>query len=133
MKKAFATIAAVVIFVGFSTLTFAQGQMPTEAPAAPAEAIGQKAPEQAAPAEVKAEVIEGVIAAINAEAKTIVVKVKEGEKKVEKTIAVENVTGLKAGEKVKLTLKAGDPTMAEKVEPVAPVLAKVKNKKGKGK
>ena len=137
MKKAFATIAALVIFVGFSTLTFAQESKPAEEPKAPAEATEQKAPEQAAApaAEVKAEVIEGAIASINAEAKTIVVKVKEGKKQVEKTITVDDLTGLKAGEKVKVTLKADDPTKAEKVEPVAaPAKGKAKSKKGgKGK
>jgi hypothetical protein len=136
MKKAFATIAALVIFVGFSTLTFAQDQQPAEPPATPA--VEQKAPEQAAPpaepkAEVKAEVIEGTIASINAEAKSIVVKVKEGKKNVEKTVAVEDLTGLKAGEKVKVTLKADDPTKAEKVEAVAPAKSKVKKGKKGGK
>lgn len=140
MKKAFATIAALVIFAGFSTLTFAQEQKAPEAPAAPAEAIGQKAPEQAAPAaeqkaEVKAETIVGVIASINAEAKTMVVKVTEGKKKVKKTIGVDGVdlTGLKAGKKVEVTLKADNPATAEKVELIAaPVKAKGK-KGGKGK
>ena len=37
MKKSFAMIAALVIFVGFSTLTFAQEKAP-EAPATPAVA-----------------------------------------------------------------------------------------------
>ena len=140
MKKAFVTIAALVIFVGFSTLTFAQEQKPAEAPAT--GAVEQKAPEQAAPAaeqpapavEQKAEVLEGTIASINAEAKTIVVKVKEGKKTVEKTIGVEDVTGLKAGKKVKVTLKADDPTKAEKVEAVAaPAKGKKGKKGGKGK
>ena len=128
MKKALATIAALAISVGFSTLTFAQEQQPAEPPAT--KAVEQAAPEQpatppaaeqpatppaaeqpAAPAvEQKAEVIEGTLASINAEAKTIVVKVKEGKKTVEKTIGVEDVTGLKAGKKVKVTLKADDPT-----------------------
>ena len=142
MKKAFVTIAALVFFVGFSTLTFAQEQQPAEPPAT--KAVEQKAPEQpaapaaeqpAAPAaEQKAEVIEGSIASINAEAKTIVVKVKEGKKTVEKTIGVEDVTGLKAGKKVKVTLKADDPTKAEKVEAVAaPAKGKKGKKGGKGK
>jgi hypothetical protein len=159
MKKAFATIAALLFIVGFSTLTFAQDQpaQPSVAPekpateqaapateqaapateqAAPAPAE-QKAPEQAAPApaEQKAEVIQGVIGSINAEAKTIVLKTRDGKKKVEKTITVDDVTGLKAGKKVKVTLKADDPTKAEKVEVVsAPAKGKAKAKKGgKGK
>jgi len=137
MKKAFATIAALLFIVGFSTLTFAQDQ-PAQPPAAPEKpAAEQTAPEQAAPApaEQKAEVIQGVIGSINTEAKTIVLKTKEGKKKVEKTIGVEDLTGLKAGKKVKVTLKADDPTKAEKVEVVsAPAKGKAKGKKGgKGK
>lgn len=94
------SVLAVVILAAFTGVSFAQGQAPAAAPAAPA-----KTEKPAAKAEVKkAEVTTGELASMDAAKGEIVVKNAKGEMK---TFAVEAAkqAGLTVGEKVKVTVK----------------------------
>ncbi|MEW5803522.1 MAG: hypothetical protein AB1847_15625 [bacterium] len=123
MKKVLVMMAALLIFAGFST--FAQGQNPTS------ETPAKEAMEQTITAEPKAEVLAGSINSLNLEMKTLMLKVNEASGEVEKKIAVDlidqsTLSTLKAGDQVKVTLKAGEEMRAEKVEVMPKSVEKVK-------